>query len=59
VKVIAVNLVECWSRDVTEDIARAALEHARHQGDLLGRTAREFYEFATGEAVPADVAQSD
>jgi hypothetical protein len=55
VKVVAFNAGEGWARDVTEDIARAVVTTARRQGTKLGRTAQDFYEWATGETTPADM----
>ncbi len=53
IKVVAFNTEEGWSRDVTEDIARAVIETARKNGDALLSVARAFVERATGEDVPA------
>jgi hypothetical protein len=54
VKVAAFNLEEGWSRDVTEDIARAVIELARKNDATLFPVAREFVERATGGDMPAD-----
>jgi hypothetical protein len=41
--VVAFNTVEGWSRDVTEDIARALLDREAREGDL-SESAKEFVE---------------
>jgi hypothetical protein len=43
VRVVAFNTVEGWSRDVTEDIARALLEREAREGDL-SESAKKFVE---------------
>jgi hypothetical protein len=52
-KVVAFNTEEGWSRDVTEDIARAVIEMARKNDDTLVPAAQEFVERATGQDVEA------
>jgi hypothetical protein len=41
--VVAFNTAEGWSRDVTEDIARALLEREAREGDL-SESAKKFVE---------------
>ena len=53
--VVAFNTAEGWSRDVTEDIARDMLELAHRKAELLSKPAQKFVEWATGEAVPANL----
>jgi hypothetical protein len=55
IKIVAFNLEERWARDVTEDIARAAIDLAAAEGRTLGPVAREFIERVTGKDVPADL----
>jgi hypothetical protein len=43
VRVVAFNTAEGWSRDVTEDIARALLEREAREGDL-SESAKKFVE---------------
>jgi hypothetical protein len=43
IRVVAFNTAEEWSRDVTEDIARALLEREAREGDL-SEPAKEFVE---------------
>ena len=43
VRVVAFNTAEGWSRDVTEDIARALLEREAKEGDL-SESAMKFVE---------------
>jgi predicted KAP-like P-loop ATPase len=43
VRVVAFNTVEGWSRDVTEDIARALLEQEARKSDL-SESAKRFVE---------------
>jgi hypothetical protein len=43
VRVVAFNTAEGWSRDVTEDIARALLEQEAREGDL-SESAKTFVE---------------
>jgi hypothetical protein len=43
VRVVAFNTAEGWSRDVTEDIARALLEREAREGDL-SESAKNFVE---------------
>src|SRR5262245_55422916 len=49
VRVVAFNVAEGWSRDVTEDIARTVIELARRE-KLLTSPAREFVERTLGES---------
>ena len=55
VRVVSFNTAEGWSRDVTEDIARALVDRARRNQDELSNSARDFYRWATGDDVPAGV----
>jgi hypothetical protein len=43
VRVVAFNTAEGWSRDVTEDIARALLQREAREGDL-SESAKKFVE---------------
>ena len=43
-RVVAFNTAEGWARDVTEDIARAALSKAESERRPIGRAAQEFLE---------------
>ena len=43
-RVVAFNTAEGWARDVTEDIARAALTKAQSERRPIGRAAQEFLE---------------
>ena len=43
IRVVAFNTAEGWSRDVTEDIAKALLEQEASEGDL-SESARTFVE---------------
>ena len=47
-RVVAFNTAEGWARDVTEDVARAALTRARSERRSLGRAAQEFLERTLG-----------
>ena len=49
VRIVAFNLHEGWSKDVTEDIAQELLLASR-EGRVLGTAAREFVERVTGQA---------
>ena len=55
VRIVAFNAGQAWARDVTADIACAILETARRERQPLGRAAREFYERATANDVPAEL----
>src|SRR4051812_4540884 len=55
VRVVAINIAEGWSRDVTGDIARAMLDLAHRKAEPLSKSARAFVERATGEDVPANL----
>ncbi|MFZ0100650.1 MAG: hypothetical protein WAL49_00015, partial [Pseudolabrys sp.] len=50
-RVVAFNTTEGWSRDVTEDIARAVLDRAQKEDRPIGKGAQEFLEHALGVAV--------
>ena len=45
---VAFNTAEGWARDVTEDIARAALSKAQSERRSIGRAAQEFLERTLG-----------
>jgi hypothetical protein len=49
VRVVAFNTAEGWSRDATEDIARAVVSRARSEHRALGNAAQNFVEMALGE----------
>ena len=55
VRIISFNTAEGWAHDVSEDMARAAIERARKTGREISRSGRTFVEWMTGEDVPADV----
>jgi hypothetical protein len=46
--VVAFNIAEGWSRDVTEEIAEAVLERGETEGDL-SESAKKFVECVLGE----------
>jgi hypothetical protein len=48
-RVVAFNTAERWSRDVTEDIAVAVMNHANGEGRSIGKAAQEFLERVLGE----------
>jgi hypothetical protein len=50
-RVVAFNTAEGWARDVTEDIARAALSRAQSEHRSIARFAQEFLERTLGVAV--------
>jgi len=50
VGVVAFNIAEGWSRDVTEDIARAVIETGRSENSLT-KSAKEFVQRTLGESV--------
>jgi hypothetical protein len=50
-RVVAFNTAEGWARDVTEDIARAALDRAQKEDRTIGKDAQHFLERALGDAV--------
>ena len=54
VRVVAFNTAEGWARDVTEDIARAALSKAQSEHRSIARFAQEFLERTLGVDVPVD-----
>ena len=54
-RVVAFNIAEGWARDVTEDIARAALSKAQSEHRSIARFAQEFLERTLG----VDVAVGD
>ena len=43
-RVVAFNTAEGWSRDVTEDIAVAAMNRVRSEQGSIGKVAQEFLE---------------
>ena len=47
-RVIAFNTAEGWSRDVTEDIARAVLTKARNENRSVGIVVQEFLDKSLG-----------
>lgn len=47
-RVVAFNTAEGWARDVTEDIARAALSKAQSERRSIARAAQEFLERTLG-----------
>ena len=49
VRVVAFNIAEGWSRDVTEDIAHAVIERRRE--NHFSKVAKEFVERTLGESV--------
>ena len=51
IRVVAFNTAEGWSRDVTENIARAVLDRARKEDRPIGKGAQEFLEHSLGVAV--------
>ena len=50
-RVVAFNTAEGWSRDVSEDIARAVLDRAQREGRPIGKAAQEFLKHVLGEDV--------
>jgi hypothetical protein len=48
VRVVAFNIAEGWSRDVTEEIAEAVLERGETEGHL-SESAKKFVECVLGE----------
>ena len=55
VRVIAFNIAEGWSRDVTEDIANEIMDHALRKAEHLSRSAQEFVERMLKQDVPARI----
>jgi hypothetical protein len=53
-RVVAFNTTEGWARDVTEEMARAVLEHARREDRSIGKAAQEFLEWVLGVDVPTN-----
>ena len=51
-RVVAFNTAEGWARDVTEDIARAALSKAETERRPIGAAAQEFLERTLGVDMP-------
>jgi hypothetical protein len=51
-RVIAFNTAEGWSRDVTEDIARAVLDRADSEDRSIGEAAQDFVERVLGKTTP-------
>ena len=50
-QVVAFNTARGWSRDVSEDIARAVLGRAQREGRPIGKAAQEFLKHVLGEDV--------
>jgi hypothetical protein len=50
VRVIAFNISEGWSRDVSDQVARELLKRLTKEDELLSRTVRRFVELHLGEA---------
>ena len=50
VRVVAFNIAEGWSRDVTDDIAQAVIERGRSENHF-SKVAKEFVERTLGESV--------
>ena len=50
VRVVAFNIAEGWSRDVTDDIAQAVIERGRSENHF-SKAAKEFVERTLGESV--------
>ena len=50
VRIIAFNVSEGWSRDVSDRVARELLNRAAKEDKPLSRAARRFVEFHLGEA---------
>ena len=48
VRVVAFNIAEGWSRDVTEDIAQAVIELGRRE-NFVSKSAKEFVERTLGQ----------
>jgi hypothetical protein len=48
--VVAFNIAEGWSRDVTDDIARAVIERGRSENQF-SKVGKEFVERTLGESV--------
>jgi hypothetical protein len=49
VRVIAFNISEGWSRDVSDQVARELLKRLAKEDEPLGRSARRFVELHLGE----------
>src|SRR5689334_10186656 len=49
VRVIAFNIGEGWSRDVSDQVAREVLNRVAKEDEPLGRSARRFVELYLGE----------
>jgi hypothetical protein len=50
-RVIAFNTAEGWARDVTEDIAREAVDRVRSETRPIGKATQEFLEHTVREDV--------
>ncbi len=50
VRVIAFNISEGWSRDVSDQVGRELLKRLAKEDEPLGRSARRFVELHLGEA---------
>jgi len=58
IRVVAFNTVEGWSRDVTEDIARAVLEREASEAEV-SESAKKFVERVRGYAAKREQATAD
>ena len=52
IRIVAFNTAEGWSRDVTEDIARAVLMVAEASGEPLAQATAAFVQRAIGNELP-------
>jgi hypothetical protein len=50
VRVVAFNIAEGWSRDVTEDVAQAVIDRGRRE-NYFSEVAKKFVERTLGETV--------
>jgi len=55
VRVVAFNIAEGWSRDVTEDVANEIIDRALRQAEQLSRPAQEFVERVLKQNVSAHI----
>jgi hypothetical protein len=54
-RIVAFNLAEGWAHDVSEDVARMAVEQALAAGKTLPHATRTFIEQQIGEEVPCQL----
>ena len=54
-RIVAFNTAEGWSRDVSEDIARAVVDKAIKERTWLPSNTREFVERQIGNEVPSEL----